>query len=129
MRHSLKHQTGYLIVDHTASPGLTVADVAHVPGALAAPGGQVTEADLAKCNHCERAIRLHPLRIRARGYCGKCDHYLCDWCETLRVKTGVCTPMAQVLDAAQQHFTTYLGREDHPDAATPAVLLTDTFRE
>jgi hypothetical protein len=95
---SLKPHAGYLVVDHRDSPGLTPADVAHVPGAIAVGPGSLLERDVLTCSHCQRAVILEPLRVRDRGYCLKCDHYVCDACETIRVKTGACVPMTQTLD-------------------------------
>lgn len=40
------------------------------------------------CADCERVVVLNPQRTRERGYCPKCDHYLCDDCETRRVASG-----------------------------------------
>lgn len=125
---SLKQHAGYLIIDHSDSPGVTVADVAHVPGAVAVAAGHMFEADVLTCSHCERGILLNPARVRARGYCPKCDHYVCDSCHAIRVKTGACVPMRKVLDQVQAHAEKFGGREDHPDA-NPAVLLTNRFKE
>ena len=30
------------------------------------------------CNHCNNVIVLNPERVRARGWCEKCDQYICD---------------------------------------------------
>jgi hypothetical protein len=123
---SLKQKAGYLYIDHTDSPGLTPADVAHIPDALPIPGGSILERDVLVCSHCERSIVLQPLRIRDRGYCGKCNHYVCDSCETIRVKTGECVPMKKILDATQNTAEKFIGREDHPDAPKhPLIHLTD----
>jgi ribosomal protein S27AE len=123
---SLKHGAGYLHIDHRDSPGLTPADVAHVPGALAVPGGSVLERDVKVCSHCERGIVLQPLRTRDRGYCGKCNHYICDGCESIRVKTGECVPMRKIIDITQNHAEKFIGKEDSPEALThPIIHLTD----
>lgn len=100
MKHSLVQGSGYLIIDHRDSPGLSPADVAHVPGAVAVPKGTVTERDVQQCTHCQRQIVLNPLRERPRGYCPKCHHYICDTCEAIRIKTLACVPFAVVEDRA-----------------------------
>lgn len=123
---SLKQHAGYLVVDHRDSPGLSPADVAHVPGAEAVGKGEMFEADVLTCSHCQRGIVLNPARVRERGYCGKCDHYVCDQCETIRVKTGECMPIAKVVDQARNAQELFVGREDHPDAS-PSIRLTDSF--
>ncbi len=98
---SLKQHAGYLTIDHRDSPGVRPEDVAHVPGAFAVAGGQQLERDVLTCSHCQRAVILEPLRVRDRGYCQKCHHYICDQCETIRVKTGACVPMSQTMDRMQ----------------------------
>jgi hypothetical protein len=97
---SLKQGAGYLLVDHRESPGLTPEDVAHVPDAIAVGKGEVLERDIKQCSHCQRGVVLEPNRVRSRGYCPKCDHYVCDQCEAIRAKTGDCVPMVKVIDRA-----------------------------
>lgn len=92
MKHSLKHGAGYLIIDHTNSPGTR-----------AVGEGQIFERDILVCSHCERTIVLHPLRTRDRGYCPKCHAFICDACEEMRARAGgSCVPMKQVLDRAEE---------------------------
>lgn len=117
---SLKHGAGYLVIDHRDSPGVTAADVAHVPGAVAAPGGTRTEMDVYQCSHCQRTIVLKAAskeRMQKRGYCPKCDHYICNGCESIRARTGACVPFQQVLDRAGEIAEKFVGQPDHPDAA------------
>lgn len=97
---SLKQHAGYLVIDHRDSPGLSAADVAHVPGAVAVGAGQVFEVDVLSCSHCQREVRLNSKRVRPRGYCPKCNHYICDTCEAIRARSGECVPMVKVLDQA-----------------------------
>lgn len=101
MRHSLRQGAGYLTIDHRDSPGLTPADVARSPGAIAVAGGTLLERDVLTCSHCQRAVVLEPLRTRDRGHCPKCDRYVCDPCEAIRAKSGACVPMTQTLDRMQ----------------------------
>jgi hypothetical protein len=122
---SLKAGAGYLIIDHRDSPGLSAADVAQMPGAVAAPAGTVLERDVKQCSHCQRDVLLEPLRTRARGYCPKCDGYVCDGCEAIRVASGgACVPFAARLEQAQATLAKFAGQPDHPDA-NPDVVLTD----
>lgn len=120
---TLRRHEGYLLIDHRASPGVS-AEFVRASGKAApfAGEGQMLEAPTITCSHCHQVLIVNPDRQRARGYCGKCDHYVCDRCEGLRVQTGVCRSMAQIFDEAQDHAARYLGREDDP-AATPLVLL------
>jgi len=103
---SLRQHAGYLVIDHRDSPGLSEADLAKMPAKLRAStvlasAGRMTERDVLTCSHCERAVILEPLRVRDRGYCQKCNHYICDDCESMRVKTGLCVPMRQIFDQLQ----------------------------
>ena len=128
MKHSLRQGAGYLQIDHTNSPGLTPADVACLPGTVAVGAGEVYERDTLQCTHCQRMIKLHPLRTRDRGYCPKCDHYICDPCEEIRKNSGACVPMAKVFDRVQAHAEKFAGQPDHPEADV-RVVLTDAWKE
>jgi hypothetical protein len=99
MKRSLKDGSGYLEIDHSNSPGLSEADI---PSALrdttiVVPKNTKFESDVQMCSHCQKAVVLNPMRVRPRGYCPKCDHYICDSCEAIRAKAG-CIPFKQVLD-------------------------------
>jgi len=118
MKRSLSHGSGYLEIDHRDSPGLTPADVAHLPGTLAIGAGERLERDVQTCSHCQRGVALNPGRVRARAFCPKCHHYICDACNAIRVKSGACVPMAAVLDDAASIAMKYLHQPDHPDAVT-----------
>ncbi len=122
---SLRARTGYLEVDHRNSPGIRPEDVAHVPGLVAVGAGQHYERDTKQCTHCQRTIVLEPLRTRERGYCPKCYHYICDHCEAIRVKSGACVPMAQVMDLALERAVLYENQLDHPDAVHSVDELVD----
>ncbi len=135
MKHSLKDGGGFLEIDHRESPGLTAADVAHVPGAIAVGKGEHFEADVYQCTHCQRAVLLNPNRVRPRGYCPKCHHFICDGCEEIRAATSGCVPFKQVLDRAADLAAKFAGQPDHPDAVIdaerlaapgpPKIILTD----
>lgn len=137
MKHSLKDGGGFLEIDHRDSPGVTPADVAHVPGALVVGPGEHFETDVYQCSHCQRTVVLTAPRERMplRGYCPKCDHYICNSCEQIRVATGHCVPFKAVLDRAADLAEKFAGQPDHPDAAVdvdalrapgpPRIVLTD----
>lgn len=78
-------KTGYLLVDHTNSPGLP-EDVARASGynpALCKEGKRF-EADTLTCAHCKVTVVKSPMRDTIkmpRATCAKCDHkYICDLC-------------------------------------------------
>lgn len=137
MKRSLADGSGYLEIDHRESPGLTPADVAHIPGAIAVPGGAHLERDVQQCSHCQRMVVLNPGRVRDRAVCPKCHHYLCDGCEAARVASGgECVPFKAVLDRAAEIAEKYVGQPDHPEAVIdlatlskpgpPKIVLTDS---
>lgn len=69
---------GYFISDHRNSPGVSDELQATVPDATPASRGQVFEADIKTCPHCQRVIIFNPARTRPHDYCAKCDAYTCD---------------------------------------------------
>src|SRR5215471_638169 len=93
---SKRRHEGYVIIDHRAGPG--------VPGEMARfvglpekelRGGQVFESATITCSHCCAVVILNPDRQRPRGYCRKCDHYVCDKPECALE----CTPWGAIRDA------------------------------
>ena len=76
-----QHAGGYLRVDHRFSPGLP-EDIARLSGfdPVATREGKLLEVSTLTCSHCKCAVVKNPLRARAREYCPKCDHYVCDLC-------------------------------------------------
>lgn len=100
-RFSKRSLEGEIFIDHRASPGLTAEDLAGF-NAPAVAGGDVFESALITCSHCRAAVILNPDRSRARGYCPKCDKYLCDECEYLMVRTFECREYERRLDTLQR---------------------------
>ena len=95
---SQKRSEGYLLVDHRASPGLPENFMRDI--GLDGPTvteGRMHEAATKTCAHCCAVVILEPLRVRARGYCPKCDAYVCDHCAGRE-----CTPFDKILDDAEK---------------------------
>jgi hypothetical protein len=92
---SKKSHEGYLLIDHTFSPG--VPDSMLLPGVVTAPAGKKLEAATLTCKHCEKQLIVNLLRTRARGYCPNCDHYICDQCEAIRLLNG-CQSIDRVME-------------------------------
>ena len=91
-----RSREGYLLIDHSDSPGVTaefVRGLAPVVGA-----GQVFESPIITCVHCNGSWILNPDRSRPRGFCRKCNAYVCDnpWCNS------ECRPFAKLLDLEQE---------------------------
>jgi hypothetical protein len=87
---SKTNREGWLLVDHRACPGLADAPV-------------FFEAATITCSHCQRQVIRNPERTRARAYCPKCDHYICDQCEAVRVASGgECKPFNRIIEEVQE---------------------------
>jgi hypothetical protein len=104
---SLKRHEGYLLIDNSAGPGLSEADIdpawrAAGKAVHAVPEGKKHEAATITCHHCQAVVILNPARTRERPYCPKCDHYICDTCESRRALTRECVPFKKVLDELQE---------------------------
>ena len=75
-------QQGYLLIDHTFSPGLPedMALQLDMDPKLVGEGKKL-EADTLTCAHCKTVVMKNPLRMRERENCPKCGHhYICDFC-------------------------------------------------
>lgn len=92
---SKRSQEGYLLIDHRASPGTTLV-----------PEGAAYESATITCSHCQTVVVLNPLRTRERGYCRRCDHYVCDN-PACNVE---CTPYTKILDDQQEQAARMLAR-------------------
>ncbi len=75
------HEGGYLIIDHRASPGMSLED-ARLAGfdPFDVREGNVLERSTLTCSHCKCTVVKNPQRTRAREACYKCNHYICDIC-------------------------------------------------
>lgn len=121
---SKRRHEGYLQIDHRESPGVS-AELAAASGkrfedTRATPVGKSTlfESSTITCSHCQRVVALHPHRTRERGYCKKCDHYICDGCATVLAQTRECVPFQKILDDAQENAF-----RDEQRGAAPNILL------
>ena len=114
MKRSLKDGSGYLIIDHSESPGISLEDIPlALRGTTPVVGkNEVYERDIQFCAHCGSQVILNPLRERPRSYCAKCDHYICD--NPICNKT--CSPLSALLENADN-----LINKGHD----PVILLTD----
>lgn len=85
---SLKRQEGFLLSDNRAS------------------GGSLVERATITCHHCQRIVVLNPDRTRARGYCPKCNGYICDGVQCQEHKAS----MAEVFDRLLNDAVKMIGR-------------------
>jgi len=95
-----RSKEGYLLIDNRESPGVPLelalqAEKRGKPVPLA-QGGKLYECATLTCAHCNRVVILNPDRKRPRGYCSKCDSYVCD-----NPGCGLeCTPFKKFIDDA-----------------------------
>jgi len=94
---------GEILIDHRCSPGLTAEDMAGFPSPVV-PGGELYESALITCSHCRAGVILNPDRSRERGYCSKCDKYLCDECSFLYSRTFQCDDYNRRMDRLQREL-------------------------
>jgi hypothetical protein len=82
MVFSKRELEGYLLIDHSDSPGLAATELAaaHLPGNMPVGRGMTLEAPTLTCSHCQAIVVINPNRQRERAWCAKCDHYICDNC-------------------------------------------------
>jgi len=76
-------QDGAVIVDHSASPGISEKDIDERGwrGMIPVPEGRKQEIPTLVCWHCASTVVLNPFRKRERAYCPSCDRYICDTCK------------------------------------------------
>lgn len=127
MTRSKRGDEGVLIIDHRNSPG--VPD--HwLPGAKDMPAGigqGLYEVPTFSCGHCPQVVVLNPKRRRTRGYCVKCDNYICDRCNGILAVTKECKPYEQVLDELQEQGLKE--EKDHVDTIiSSSNINTDSIR-
>ncbi len=100
MSSKLAHE-GYLLIDHRESPGIP-DEVTHSLGLPLGSGRGMFETATFTCNHCTAVVVMNPLRTRAREYCAKCNHYICDRCGAVKAATGECKTFNQIVEETQE---------------------------
>lgn len=101
---SKRSREGYLFIDHRASPGLPEDFYRKVGIDAPAVGeGQVWEGSVLVCMHCNGPQIKNPMRTRERGYCRKCDGYVCDICSlNMRAADYVHKPFRERVDTTME---------------------------
>jgi hypothetical protein len=107
VRRSKRSLEGEILIDHRASPGLTPQQLEGF--GLAVPGGEVYESAVYTCSHCTCAVVINPQRTRERGWCAKCDKYLCDECALQMKLSHECRNAKRRLDVAHDAIERFGG--------------------
>lgn len=98
MKSKRQHE-GYLYINHKDSPGISDELMQRVQPEMPSGAGKgLFEAATVTCSHCQVMVVINPLRTRARPYCPKCDHYICDLCYGVLTQTGACKTFKQIVD-------------------------------
>jgi len=111
---SKRRHEGYLLIDNRFGPGVTEEFVrASGKDAPIVPEGRVWESATITCAHCHTIVVMNPDRSRKRGYCRRCDHYVCDnpGCNTQ------CRPLHAVIDRLQEQAAR------HPNDSQSLIVL------
>jgi len=123
---SLKRHEGYLMIDHRFSPGVP-ADVARSMGLdpRFMGEGKVMETATIHCGHCLGVVVKNPNRIRERGYCRHCDHYICDACDAQRHLPGYVHASGEKIIDVLQNAAAKGQTLGSPDAllSTPKIFV------
>lgn len=94
---SKQHHEGYLLIDQREAPPVPINPLlVGKPEALPVASGSMYESATITCCHCQVVVVLNPLRTRERGYCSKCDHYVCDH----PTCNSQCVPFKKIVDDA-----------------------------
>lgn len=94
---SKKKQEGYLLIDNRFGPGVDAEFIKKTGKDAPVVGeGMTYESATVTCAHCQTVVILNPLRTRERGYCRKCDHYICD----NPICNQECIPFKKIIDDA-----------------------------
>jgi hypothetical protein len=102
MTQTKRQHEGFLLIDNRDSPGIS-DEQARAAGYPVGVGRGLFEAATITCSHCHRVVILNPDRTRARAWCAKCDHYLCDTCGVVYAQTaGDCQPLDKIMDHLQE---------------------------
>lgn len=102
MTKSKRADEGLLIIDNRNSPGVPDHWMPNAEEMPSGSGQGLFEAPTYTCSHCPQIVVMNPLRRRPRGYCRKCDAYICDRCNGILAATRECKPWNQVLDEVQE---------------------------
>lgn len=92
---------GYLLIDHRAGPGMPAGFIEQ--SGIPARGGSMVEMATLTCAHCRGLSIKNPWRQRERGYCAKCDAYICDSCVAIaREPDYQHLPFSRVIDLVKE---------------------------
>ena len=103
MSRSKRSHEGVVVLDNRDSPGIS-SELTHNTNLPPGTGQGFAELPTFTCSHCQHVVVMNSARTRSRGYCRKCDHYICDACEAEKVLSGgVCVTYKQKLDVLQEN--------------------------
>jgi hypothetical protein len=118
---SKRSKEGYIFLDNRHGPAHTheqAAEFQRKTGHELIGAGLrgVMESATITCSHCQKTVVLNPQRTRERGWCTKCDHYICD---SPACNAG-CRPIRQVFELVQAQA--FLDNQRGNPASTNALI-------
>lgn len=118
----MARRENYLMIDHRASPGVPNDFYRRIGFDMpSVPEGRMMEMAVLVCLHCQQHAIKNPERTRERGYCPKCDGYICDNCSLgMRAPDYVHTPFKKVIDTVLESNFRY--SQADPNLDTPPLL-------
>jgi hypothetical protein len=127
MSKSKRSQEGSILIDHRASPGVA-PEMSRYTNLPDGAGRGIFESPTFTCSHCQRVVVMNPARTRSRGYCRKCDHYVCDNCEAKRVKSGgVCYTYKQYIDDISEEIVKIEARTGEKHDGQGIILSNNVY--
>lgn len=114
MSTSLGRSEGWLMIDHSNSPGIPedLAQKWAAQGVVVKPGSTVLEAGSYTCAHCQYVVIKNQNRTRPREVCRKCMAVVCDRASCVLE----CQPFEQIVENVLS------GRAVNVDPATNLLL-------
>lgn len=91
---SVKGGKGYLLIENRFNEQAIRQKQPDGSAPILMPAERTFEANTLTCAHCQAVVMLLPTRVRERGWCRKCNAYICD-------KPGChaeCNPIAMMVD-------------------------------
>lgn len=124
---SKRNPDGYLEINNNGSqpPPRNLG----IKGETIGGGQQYLETSFFMCKHCQAQVVVNPEPFRKRepAYCPKCDHYICQRCELIRVASGgECNDFQKTIDkllikAARQAVPIFNPPVPQPPVASPVI--------
>lgn len=82
-------------------------------------GIREVHVDTLTCAHCNRVVMLNPERKRARGFCYRCDNYVCDF----PICRSECNPIIQSVELLWKYQGTEFANQPFLNRGKDGAIL------